>query len=339
MSVVDIEEKKQLLSVDQKPVEPAEYWEYVIFEVPVKYTEYSRGSWRVTGRGLIRRLLLGPEQEPHSGGSNVSTGNAMFVPIAGIVSHSSQGWVRCNFTTPLKEVRSITATLLDPPKLSSMPREFIVKFQLPEINIPNIVIPPIPTIEIYCYGCTNPDCSYGFFSFVPQTRCPKCGSDLEQFVGDDRFEMVMKYRAKWSWNKRLGNWWILNPLRDAISSTLVWLQYDIFGLDAAFMPINLIVSYIDYVRNSLTRLRINTQSVINEVINDLNNAINDTGRKQVNEIEKAVNNVFTDLYRAWGMLARMVNPPIQVRNVSNKGFEVYIPYPNAKVAINGVATK
>ncbi len=325
MTEVDI--KDFLTRIELAPtVEPSYSEEYEIPLGEIEYKYFVRGTWNVTkgGRGLIRRFLLGPEQEPHPGaGLSGSNYDRLTLIVGTSVAPRGDAWVYHKFRGIYRRIYTITASVFTPVKTNFINRN------ITRIHLPRIELPEIPRIPIYCYGCLNNDCRYGWFSFSVQNRCPKCGStNIRLYTEEDRFERVMRHRAEWSWRKRLGNWWILNPARDAVADTLVWLTYDVFGLDAGFMPVNLITAYVDRIWNELNEFRDNLQSEIDRTIN-----------RQIGVVENRVNEVLRDLYRMWGLVNGYVPTPAVLKDITNEGFKWYSHAKNMSIAFFGLGAK
>jgi len=311
----------QTLNIFELPEEDAEYWEYTILELPskLKITKFTRGTWRFLDRGLIRKILLGAMQEPHPGDYNKETFWDKVVPIIGFTSHPKPAWVKCPFDRPFKKILTLVGTVVGEYK-TDIPNIIV---GLPIITID---LPEIPDIPIYCHGCEEDNCKYGWFSFKREYTCPKCGSgNVTLFTGNDRFEQVMRYRAMHSWRQRLHDWWILNPLRNLIANTLTWLQYDLFGLSGAFMPVNLTAAYVEEIRNAINQLVDNIEKGINNLIEDLEK-----------KIVKATSDAINNFLLAYGLFRNLAQVPVIIKDITGTGFTWLCNKPNMTVSIFGL---
>jgi len=311
----------QTLNIFELPEENAEYWEYTVFELPsrLKIRKFTRSTWRVLDRGLIRKIILGSEQEPHPGDYNEKTFWDKVVPIVGFTSHPRPAWVRCPFKRPFSRVLTITGTVIGEYR-TDIPN---ITVSLPRVRID---LPEIPDIPIYCYGCENDNCKYGWFSFRREYRCPKCGSsNITLFNGDNRFEQVMRYRSMYSNRKRLGDWGAANWIRDRIADFITWLQYDLFGLSGAFMPVNLTVAYVEEIRRA-----------VNNLVNTIERNINSTIDSTESAIEKGTNDAINNFLLAYGLFRNLAQLPVVIKDVSGTGFTWLCNRPNMCISIFGL---
>ena len=294
-----------MLRIHDLPVLKPEYTEFFEFKLPsLKHSIFRAGSWNVESRGIIRAILFGEKQEPHDFPPEEDPSSRPLRVLGGItVSPNKPCWTVIEFRRPFKKILTVVAN----PVGKFVTDEEVDK----ELSFPGLLLPKIPRISIYCYGCLEDNCRYGWFSFTPQSRCPKCNStNIRRYEEEDRFEMVMRHRTEWSWRRRLGDWGAFNWIRDRIADFMTWLQYDIFGLDAGFMPVNLIVSYIDR---------------INGAIEEWERRINEIFSNWGNSIAGIINEAFEDLHRIWSVPKHLIHLPLHLKNITNKGFHVLTP--------------
>ena len=220
---------------------------------------------------------------------------------AGKVTSPAKGWVRVRFKNAFTEKPVVVAFMESAEGWFTPP-----KFQIPKTSTTSV-----PTFSVS----------------VPRIRdiLTSTREDFKKKVAKDFHDKFIE---------RAGNWSVLNPLRDALADVFYWIGY-VAGAAMNYMWDIMIKPKIDEVTSNVEKTiestvielvsRIN--SSISRLVSSTNVAIDNVSKSLSDAVEKAIE----EWYEAIGLEKGQLPQFALVRNVSEDGFEVWIPRPLATV--------
>ncbi len=249
------------------------------------------------------------------------------VPLIQYGSISGSGWVYVAFPKPYGMSPAVLAvqTPVSPQagnKKLTPPQVQIPQVQAPQVNIPQIQPPQLTPLQVQV---PSPPVSWG--QQAQQTIATYCGETLGQVpvIGGYLCSGVNATFGKLAY-------YVLNAIQSL---------YYAFDAQAMIQNIEKAVEYksaqdwnagIASLQNAVDQLvnGINSslQNISNEINGSLATATNDVN-SAISAITSAIQNFINFIYYyvnyAYGLAQDISIPVAQVRNVSNIGFEVYIP--------------
>lgn len=175
-----------------------------------------------------------------------------------------------------------------------------VSIAKPTVSTPTISI-SIPTVsiskvEIRAWHCKA--CDYGWFSLVSQSSCPQCGSyNIEENTYGNKYQWIGWYISLWNCKKQLGDWGVLNWIRDIIASAWAWFGWYVMGKDSIFVLFDAQSAQVDKVREgvqtainqSIDNTKAGVQTGINSSIANVQGGFNTAIDKTISGVQDAVN--------------------------------------------------
>jgi len=220
---------------------------------------------------------------------------------AGKVTSPAKGWVRVRFKKSFTEKPVVVAFMESTEGWFTPPKFSIPKTSTTSVSAFSVPVPKIQDI-------------------LTSTR-----EDFKKKVARDFHDKFIE---------RAGNWYVLNPLRDALADVFYWIGY-VAGAAMNYMWDIMIKPKLDELadnvesalRSAISSLVYRINSSISGLVSSTNVAIDNVSKSLSTAVEKAIE----EWYEAIGLEKGQLPQFALVRNVSEDGFEVWIPKPLATV--------
>ena len=220
---------------------------------------------------------------------------------AGKVTSPAKGWVRVKFKKSFAEKPVVIAFMESTEGW----------FTPPSFKIPKTSTTSVPTFSVP----------------VPKIRdiLPSLREDFRKKVARDFHDKFIE---------RAGNWYVLNPLRDALADVFYGIGY-VAGAAMNYMWDIMVKPKLDELaenvenamRSAISTLVSRVNSSISSLVSSANASIENISESLSTAVEKAIE----EWYKAIGLEKGQLPQFALVRNVSKDGFEVWIPRPLATV--------
>jgi len=220
---------------------------------------------------------------------------------AGKVTSPAKGWVRVRFKKPFTVEPVVVAFMESTEGWFTPP-----KFSIPKASTASVSTFTVPVPKIR--------------DILTSTR-----EDFKKKVARDFHDKFIE---------RAGNWYVLNPLRDALADVFYWIGY-VAGAAMNYMWDIMIKPKLDELannvesalRSAISNLVYRINSSISGLVSSTNASIENISKSLSVAVEKAIE----EWYRAMGLEKGQLPQFALVRNISKDGFEVWIPRPLATV--------
>ena len=130
--------------------------------------------------------------------------------------------------------------------------------------------------------------------------------------------------------ERAGNWYVLNPLRNALADVFYWIGYVAgaamnYAWDIMIKPkIDELTNNVESaMRSAISTLVYRINNSISSLVNSANASIDNVSKSLSTAVEKSIE----EWYKAMGLEKGQLPQFALVRNITKDGFEVWIPRP------------